>query len=102
MNVANLVQAGLLGFLCSLVLLEVLARLVGRRWPVQSAGFQLEFRLLPWVLAVLAGPALFFEATAPYRRMRAGQRLDGLLVWALLAVWSASYGTVLHLAASLV
>lgn len=98
MNVLNLAQATLFGFLCSMIVLEVLSRLFKRHWPAQAPGLQLERRLLPWVLAVLAGPALFFDATAGYRRMRAGTVADCVAVWMLLAVWSASYGAVLTMA----
>ena len=101
MNVLNLAQATLLGFLCSMIVLEILSCLLHRHWPVQASGFQLERRFLPWLLTVIAGPALFFDATARYRLLRAGTVADCVTVWALLAVWSASYGTVLAAAVRL-
>ena len=102
MNVLNLAQSTLAGFLCSMIVLELLAITLKRKWPAQQPGFQLEMRLLPWLLALLAGPALFFDATARYRRMRAGSLADCVTVWGLLAVWSASYGLVLTMVVRLV
>lgn len=90
-----LVNAGLAGFLVSLVLLECLRALVGVRWPVQADGFQVERRLLPWLIALLAGPALLWERSLPYRRRTAGSLGDLAMLMGLVAIWSASYGASL-------
>ncbi len=98
MNWIELAEDAIGGFLVSLVMVEVLRRAVGFRWPEQQAGFQLERRLMPWLLTLAAGPALLWDATAPYRRREVGGPADLLAVGFVLAIWSGSYG---HCVASL-
>lgn len=87
---------GVAGFLGSLVMLEVLRSLLKERWPQQVEGLQLELRPLPWLLALAAGPALFWDATAAYRRREAGTVGDLLAIALVLTVWSMSYGMALR------
>lgn len=96
MNIVALVNAALAGFLVSLLFLEGLRPLVGVRWPVQSDGLQVERRLLPWIIALLAGPALLWDRSLPYRQRNAGRPGDVVVLVALVAVWSASYGASLR------
>lgn len=92
MNVIEVANAGLAGFLLSLILLDGMRRLAGRHWPVQGEGLQFERRLLPWLIALIAGPALLWDQSRPYRRRRRGTAADLALLLVLIGVWSASYG----------
>ena len=102
MNFLMLLNWTLAGFLVSLVLATALRALMAERWPVQNAGFRIERRAAPWLLAFAAGPALFFDATARYRRREAGTKGDLAIVLLLLGIWSLSYGLCLRAVADLV
>lgn len=102
MNVLNLANVGLAGFLVSLMVLEGLRPLIGGNWPVQDEGLQFERRLAPWVLALVAGPALLWDQTAVYRKRQAGHAADLVLLALILAVWSACYGGSLAYAVELI
>lgn len=88
----SLLVQGLTGFLVSLVMLEMLRFMLKGRWPQQVEGLQLELRPMPWLLALVAGPALFWDATVAYRRRETGTAVDLLAIVLVLAVWSTSYG----------
>jgi hypothetical protein len=95
MNVLDIANAGLAGFLVSMMILDCLRPVIGARWPVQAEGLQFERRLLPWALAVITGPALLWDQSKPYRTRRAGTLADVAVLMPLVAVWSASYGVTL-------
>ncbi len=97
MNVITLANAGLSGFLVSLLVLECLRPIVGAHWPEQRQGLQMENRVLPWAIAVLAGPALLWDQSRAYRSRRVGSLADLGVIVVLIAVWSASYGVSLSL-----
>lgn len=101
MNVTSLLVQALAGFLVSLMMLEMLRFMLKERWPQQVDGLQLELRPLPWLLALAAGPALFWDATAAYRRREAGTAVDLLAIVLVLSIWSASYGMACTLVMSL-
>lgn len=96
MNVANLAEAALEGFLISLFILEISRALVGDHWPVQVEGFQIERRILPWVLAIVAGPALIWDAGKPFRQRERGTWADCAAALVIFAAWSLSYGLSVH------
>lgn len=93
----SLLVQGLAGFLMSLLMLDLLRFLLRERWPQQVEGLQLELRPLPWLLALLAGPALFWDATEAYRKRRAGTVTDLAAIAIVLLVWSISYGAAFKL-----
>lgn len=95
MNIIALTNAGLAGFLVSLMMLECLRPVFGTAWPVQPQGLQFERRLAPWLLALLAGPALLWDQLRVCRLRKALSPADCGLVAVLIAVWSASYGVSL-------
>lgn len=92
MNVVEIANAGLAGFLISLLVLDIIRPLVGEHWPLQVEGFRLERRLLPWLIAIVAGPAVLWDRSRSYRSGQAGSFSDAVLLMMLVAVWSASYG----------
>jgi len=60
-NAGDLFVSLVVGLALPLILLDGLRALVGSRMPIQNDGFQVETRLLPWLLAVIAGPGLLIE-----------------------------------------
>lgn len=92
MNIVEIANAGLAGFLMSLLVLHMIRPLVGEHWPAQAEGFRLERRILPWLIAIMAGPAVLWDRSRPYRSGQAGSFGDLVLLMALVVVWSASYG----------
>ena len=91
-NTGDVFISLVVGLAMPLAILDGLRVFVGGHMPVQHDGFQIETRLSPWLLALLAGPGLLFE------RMTAGWR-DGtisghdLASGAFIVVgWAAIYG----------
>ncbi|MBB4064879.1 hypothetical protein [Gellertiella hungarica] len=95
MNFLTIAQACAAGFLASLIVLDLLRWCIGEAWPEQRSGLQLERRLLPWALAIAAGPGLMWDATAAYRRREAGTAYDLAAILVVMLLWSASYGLCL-------
>jgi len=60
-NAGDFFVSLVVGLALPLILLDGLRALVGARMPVQHDGFQIETRLSPWLLAVIAGPGLLIE-----------------------------------------
>lgn len=92
MNPIHVLEYAVGGFLVSLVVADLLRWGVGFRWPQQQAGFQIELRVLPWILTLAAGPALLWDAIGPFRRREAGGPADLAIGVFVLAIWSGSYG----------
>lgn len=60
-NAGDLFVSLVVGLALPLAILDGLRALVGARMPAQHDGFQIETRLSPWLLAVIAGPGLLIE-----------------------------------------
>jgi hypothetical protein len=82
------------GFALPLALLDLARAILEDRLPVQTAGFQLEMRLLPWLLAILTGPALLFERVVEGCRTRSMRASDVVSGAVIVAGWSFIYGYV--------
>lgn len=63
--------------------------------PEQVAGFQVEWRLTPWLLALFAGPALLFDRVAEGWREGAYSRSDIFSGIFITAGWATIYGFLL-------
>lgn len=87
-------------FICLVVGLAVplaildAARTMLEGLPEQGAGFQIERRWTPWLLALLAGPALLFDRVAEGWREGAYSRSDILSGALITAGWATIYGFV--------
>nr|WP_316654243.1 hypothetical protein [uncultured Gellertiella sp.] len=92
MNIVHLAEAALAGFLVSLLVCDMARPLVGAQWPQQREGLQWEKRILPWILALAAGPALLWDASRPFRLRKTGTALDLVALALIFTVWSACYG----------
>lgn len=94
MNLIALLSAAAAGFCVSILVMDAARLLAGSRWPQQAAGLQFERRALPWLLALVAGPALLWERA---RMMTADPVLplaQRLLAVAMTAAWATVYGMV--------
>lgn len=60
-NAGDLFVSLVVGLALPLAMLDGLKALIGSRLPAQHDGFQVETRLSPWLLAVIAGPGLLVE-----------------------------------------
>jgi hypothetical protein len=60
-NAGDLFVSLVVGLALPLAILDGFRTFVGSRMPVQHDGFQIETRLSPWLLAVIAGPGLLVE-----------------------------------------
>jgi hypothetical protein len=93
-NAGDLFVSLVVGLALPLAILDGLRVFAGAGMPVQHDGFQIETRLSPWLLAVIAGPGLLIE------KLLAGwkeQSLDAgdLPAGAFIALgWATIYGYV--------
>ncbi|MDB5556322.1 MAG: hypothetical protein JWL86_6306 [Rhizobium sp.] len=91
-NAGDLFVSVVVGLALPLAILDGLRMLAGSRMPVQHDGFQIETRLSPWLLAVIAGPGLLVEKLIEGWKE---QSLDAgdLPAGAFIAVgWATIYG----------
>lgn len=88
-------------FICLVVGLAVplaildAARTMLEGLPEQGQGFQIERRWMPWLLALLAGPALLFDRVAEGWREGAFGRSDIVSGIVITAGWATIYGYLL-------
>jgi hypothetical protein len=91
-----------IGLAVPLAVLDALRTMLDGELPSQGDGLQLELRVMPWLLAVVAGPALLFDRVAEGWRtgvMVRGELMAGIFI---TAGWATLYGFVLLKAARLV
>jgi hypothetical protein len=83
------------GLAVPLAILDAARTILDGRLPVQVDGLQFEGRLLPWLLAVLAGPALLFDRVAEgWREGR--MSVNDIAFGAFITLgWAAIYGFIL-------
>jgi hypothetical protein len=87
------------GLAVPLAILDVARSLLEGELPRQADGFHLERRVMPWVLALLAGPALLFDRVAEGWREKSYSNSDIAIGIFLTAGWASIYGFVLLKAA---
>lgn len=92
MNLMDLAAHALMGFLVSLMIADMLRLSLGFHWPVQQPGLKLELRPLPWLLTLVAGPALLYDAAAGWIRGGQARATDMIAAAFVLVLWSGSYG----------
>lgn len=91
-NAGDLFVSLVVGLALPLAILDGLRAFVGSRMPVQHDGFQIETRLSPWLLAVIAGPGLLVEKLIEGWKEQSLSARD-LPAGAFIAVgWAATYG----------
>jgi hypothetical protein len=98
-NAGDLFVSLVVGLALPLAILDGFRAVVGSGMPVQHDGFQIETRLSPWLLAVIAGPGLLVEKLL--RGWRAQSLAAGdLPAGAFIALsWATIYGYVVLRAA---
>ncbi|WP_426131065.1 DUF6949 family protein [Pararhizobium sp. PWRC1-1] len=94
MNIATFLVLLVTGFSASFLVLDISRVAARRHWPVDDGAMAERFRLLPVLLALFAGPALF--AGAIWRMRMAGTlSLIEVAVAGVIAVgWACCYGLV--------
>ena len=82
------------GLAMPLAILDAFRACVDDELPVQGDGFQLEYRLTPWLLALFAGPALLFDRIATGWREQRISAAD--IAWGAIITlgWAMIYGFV--------
>ena len=93
-NAGDLFVSLVVGLALPLAILDGLRALVGSSMPVQRDGFQIETRLSPWLLALIAGPGLLIERLIEAWRgqsLRAGDLPAGAFI---VLGWATIYGYV--------
>jgi hypothetical protein len=83
------------GLAVPLAILDAARTVLADRLPVQTEGLQFERRLMPWLLAVLAGPALLFDKVAEGWREGALSGADIVSGAAITLGWAMIYGFIL-------
>lgn len=83
------------GLAVPLAILDAVRTVLADRLPVQAGGLQLERRLMPWLLAVFAGPALLFDKVAEGWREGTFSRADIASGVFITLGWAMIYGFVL-------
>lgn len=93
-NAGDLFVSLVVGLALPLAILDGLRALVGVGMPAQHDGFQVETRLSPWLLAVIAGPGLLVEKLIEgWKEQSLGA--GDLPACAFIAVgWATIYGYV--------
>jgi len=91
-NLGDLFVSLVVGLAMPLVILDGFRTLVGTGMPSQQDGFQVETRLSPWVLAVIAGPGLLYERLADGWRRDVLDRGDMSAGAFITLGWAAIYG----------
>ncbi|MGR6430826.1 hypothetical protein ACU5AY_07890 [Rhizobium sp. PAMB 3174] len=95
MNFAGFAMAAALGFVLSIALMDITRHHLAARWPVQrQEGFRIERRLLPWMLALVAGPAILWEQARRFQGKGWEYGIELAVLYALTALWSLCYGTL--------
>ena len=94
MNFGEMFVCLVIGLALPFALLDGIRGVLKAEMPRQEAGFQLEMRLVPWLLTIITGPGLLVEALAD--RVRLGSlSANNLLAGALIVlVWATVYGFV--------
>ena len=93
-NAGDLFISLVAGLALPLALLDGLRLFVGEALPEQRDGFQIERRLAPWLLAVIAGPGLLIERLAAGWREEMLSRGD-LTAGCFIALgWAMIYGFI--------
>ena len=93
-NSGDLFVSLVIGLAMPLAILDGLRAVIGPGMPVQHDGFQIETRLAPWLLALLAGPGLLLErlVEAWHRQaLTAGDLSFGVFI---VLGWAGIYGYV--------
>lgn len=83
------------GLTVPLAILDAVRTTLDGRLPAQEQGFQIERRLMPWLLALFAGPALLFDRVAEGWKEGALSRADIASGAFITAGWAFVYGFVL-------
>jgi hypothetical protein len=83
------------GLAVPLAILDATRTVLADRLPVQAEGLQFERRLLPWLLAVFAGPALLFDKVAEGWREGSLGKADIASGAVITLGWAMIYGFVL-------
>ena len=82
------------GLAVPLAILDAARIILEDRLPVQDNGLQFERRLTPWLLALIAGPALLFDRVAEGWREKSMSAADIVCGVFITAGWAAIYGFV--------
>jgi hypothetical protein len=83
------------GLAVPLAILDAARTVLADRLPVQAEGLQFERRLMPWLLAIFAGPALLFDKVAEGWREGTLSRADIVSGAVITLGWAMIYGFVL-------
>jgi hypothetical protein len=94
MTGSDLFVSLVVGLAVPLAILDAARTILEDRLPVQAEGFQIERRLMPWLLAVIAGPALLFDRVAEGWREGSLSRSDILSGAVITLGWAMIYGFV--------
>jgi hypothetical protein len=89
------------GLAVPLAILDVAKAILDDGLPEQGDGLQFERRLAPWLLGLLAGPALLFERIAEGWREKSIPAVDIVSGTIITVGWAAVYGFVLVKSAQL-
>lgn len=82
------------GLAVPLAILDAARTMFDGQLPVQADGLQLERRLMPWLLAVLAGPALLFDRVAEGWREGTLSKADIASGAFITLGWAMIYGFI--------
>jgi len=91
-----------IGLAVPLAVLDAMRTMLDGELPSQGDGLQLELRLMPWLLALVAGPALLFDRVAESWRSGLLQRAELAAGIVIIAGWATIYGFLLLKAARLI
>jgi hypothetical protein len=83
------------GLAVPMAILDAARTLLDDRMPIQIAGLQFERRALPWLLALVAGPALLVDRVAEGWKEGAMSRADLTHGAVITLGWAGIYGYVM-------
>jgi hypothetical protein len=94
MTVGDLFVCLIAGLAVPLAILDAARTILEDRMPMQIEGLQFEHRALPWMLALLAGPALLADRVAEGWREGGMSRSDIAHGAVITLGWAGIYGFV--------
>ena len=94
MTLSDVFVCLVVGFAVPLAILDAARTILDAAMPIQIEGLQFERRALPWMLALLAGPALMLDRVAEGWREATMSRTDRAHGVIITVGWAALYGFV--------
>jgi hypothetical protein len=95
MGVGDFIAALIVGLAVPLAIVDGTRYLAGGYLPAQRPGLQLEMRLIPWLLALFAGPGLLIDRLAEAWREDTISNNDLAIGVFIVLGWAWIYGFVL-------